>query len=298
MSSVSTETITLKTNLADSPVTKAIKDGTIKSSVVNLNFCGPKVAHDGFKPMLREHAFDAGELAIVTYLQAKIYNKPFSLLPFPVSGKAQHPGVGYNTEFGHMDPKDIEGKKVGVRTYSQTTGLWLRGILQHDFGVDMDKVTFLTTDVSHLAEYTDPPNCKLLPEGTNLGEMLLKGEIAAGILGLEMPKDPRIATLIPNAVAAGEEWVRREGVVPINHLFVVRADLAKDRPDVVREIYRMLVESRKQAPESVTAALPPYGFKAIRKTIEMAIDWAFEQKIINRRLTVDELFDETTGSLN
>src|SRR6516164_372246 len=153
MSFVSSETVTLKTNLADSPVTKALKEGAVTSSVVNLNFCGPKVAHDGFKPMLRQGAFDAGELAIVTCLQAKLYKKPFVMLPFPVSGKAQHPGVGYNKEFGHMDPKDIEGKKVGVRTYSQTTGLWLRGILQHDFGVDLNKVTFLTTDVSHLAEY-------------------------------------------------------------------------------------------------------------------------------------------------
>ena len=298
MSPVSSETITLKTNLADSPVTKALKEGSVSSSVVNLDFCGPKVAHDGFKAMLREGKFDAGELAIVTYLQAKVYNKPFALLPFPVSGKAQHPGVGYNTEFGHMDPKDIEGKKVGVRTYSQTTGLWLRGILQHDFGVDLNKVNFLTTDVSHLAEYHDPANCQLLPAGTNLGEMLLKGEIAAGMLGMEMPKDPRITTLIPNAKEEGEAWIRRTGIVPINHLFVVRADLSKDRPDVVREIYRMLVESRNQAPESVTSVLPPYGFNAIRKTVELAIDLAYEQKIILRRISVEELFDETTGSLN
>jgi 4,5-dihydroxyphthalate decarboxylase len=298
MSSVSSETITLKTNLADSPVTKAIKEGSIPSSLVNLNFCGPKVAHDGFKAMLREHAFDAGELAIVTYLQAKIYNKPFVLLPFPVSGKAQHPGVGYNKEFGHMDPKDIEGKKVGVRTYSQTTGLWIRGILQHDFGVDLDKVTWLTTDVSHLAEYSDPSNCRLLPEGSNLGQMMLDGEIAAGILGMEMPKDPRVETLIPNAKEAGEAWVKREGVVPINHLFVVKQELSKERPDVVREIYRMLKESRSQAPESITAALPPVGVTKIRKTLEMAIQWAFEQKIISRKLSVDELFDETTGTLD
>jgi 4,5-dihydroxyphthalate decarboxylase len=298
MSSVSSETITLKTNLADAPVTKAIKDGSITSDLVTLNFCGPKVAHDGFKAMIRENKFDAGELAIVTYLQAKLYKKPFILLPIPVSGKAQHPGVGYNKEFGHLDPKDIEGKKVGVRTYSQTTGLWIRGILQHDHGVDLNKVNWLTTDVSHLAEYTDPPNSQLLPEGTSLAEMMMNGEIAAGILGMEMPKDPRVETLIPNAKEAGEAWVKREGVVPINHLFVVRAELSKERPDVVREIYRMLVESRKQAPEQVTAVLPPYGFNAIRKTIEMANDWAYEQKIISRKLSMDELFDDTTGSLN
>jgi 4,5-dihydroxyphthalate decarboxylase len=297
MSSVSTTPITLKANLESTPMSAAIKDGRVSSNLVSLNLCGPEVAYNGFKAMLREHAFDCGELAIVTYLQAKIYNKPFVLLPFPINGKAQHPGIGYNRDLGTLNPKDIEGKKVGVRTYSQTTGLWLRGILAHDYGVELDKVTWLTTDVSHLAEYQDPPNCQLLPKGSDLGQMMLNGEIAAAILGKELPKDPRVTTLIPDAIKAGEEWVRREGLIPINHLFVIRQELSKERPDVVREIYRMLVESRNLAPQSATAELPPYGFSAIRKTIELAINWAFDQKIIPRRLSVDELFDETTALL-
>ena len=297
MSSGSSETITLKANLQNAPSTEALIDGRITSSLVNLNFCGPKLAFQGFKPLIRDNAFDCGELAIVTYLQAKIYNKPFVMLPFPVAGSAQHWGIGYNKELGVMNPKDIEGKKVGIRTYSQTMGLWIRGILVQDYGVDLGKVTWLTADVSHLAEYRDPPNCQLLPEGSDLGRMMLNGEIAAAILGKEMPKDPRVTTLIPNAIEAGEEWIRREGLVPINHLFVVRQELSKEHPEVVREIYRMLVESRKMASESATAELPPYGFTAIRKTIELAIDWAYDQKIIERRLSVEELFDETTSSL-
>jgi 4,5-dihydroxyphthalate decarboxylase len=297
MPSISAAPITLKANLEDSPIAAAIYDGRVTSNLVSLNICGPKVAYDGFKPMLREHAFDCGELAMVTYLQAKIYNKPFVLLPFPINGKAQHPGIGYNKELGVLNPKDIEGKKVGVRTYSQTTGLWLRGILAHDYGVDLNTITWLTTDVSHLAEYHDPSNCQLLPAGSNLGEMMLNGEIAAAILGKELPKDPRVATLIPNAIEAGKEWVRREGLVPINHLFVVRQELSKERPDVVRELYRMLVDSRNLAPEPAMAEMPPYGFNAIRKTIQLAIDWSYDQKLIPRRLSIDELFDEITASL-
>jgi 4,5-dihydroxyphthalate decarboxylase len=297
MSTATATPITLKANLESTPMSAAIKASRVSSNVVNLNLCGPEVAYNGFKAMLREDAFDCGELAIVTYLQAKIYNKPFVMLPFPINGKAQHPGIGYNRELGALNPKDIEGRKVGVRTYSQTTGLWLRGILAHDYGVDLSKITWLTTDVSHLAEYQDPPNCQLLPKGSDLGQMMLNGEIAAAILGKELPKDPRVATLIPNAIKAGEEWVRREGLIPINHLFVVRQELSKERPDVVREIYRMLVESRNLAPATATAELPPYGLSAIRKTIELATDWAYDQKIIPRRLSVDELFDETTASL-
>lgn len=297
MFSVSSEILTLKTNLEDAPVVMALKEGRVASDIVSLNCCGPKGAMAGFKPMLRENAFDCGELAIITYLQAKMYNKPFVMIPFPMSGKAHHDGMGYNKELGVLKPKDIEGKKIGVRTYAQTTGLWLRGVLAHDFGVDLSKVSWVTTDVSHLAEYQDPPNCQLLPTGSNLAEMMFNGEIAAGILGKDMPKDPRVASVIPNAKEAGAEWIRREGLVPINHVFVVRKELAKERPDVVREIYRMLIESRKLAPESVTAGLPPYGLNAMRKTLELASAWAYEQKLISRAFSADELFDENTASL-
>jgi 4,5-dihydroxyphthalate decarboxylase len=287
-------TLKLRTNLADYPVTKALKSEALKPSLFEFDFCGPKTAHDGFKPMLRENAFDAGELAIVTYLQAHIYGKPYALLPAPISGRTQHHCIGYNKSINELKPKDLEGKKVGVRSYAQTTGLWVRGILQHEYGVDLDKVTWLTTDESHLAEYRDPPNCRMLPKGSKLAELLYSGEIDAAILGNDMPDDPRIATLIPNAMEEGKKWSERENIVPINHMFVVHKDLLKSRPNVVKEIFRLLVESRKAAPP---ALLPPFGLEANRKGIQMAIDWSYEQKIIPRRPSVDELFDETTAAL-
>jgi 4,5-dihydroxyphthalate decarboxylase len=284
----------LRTNLADYAVTKALKSGAVRSPLIDFDFCGPKTAHDGFKPMLRENAFDAGELAIVTFLQARIYDKPYVLLPAPISGRLQHHCIGFNNSLNDLKPRDIEGKKVGVRTYAQTTGLWVRGVLQHEYGVDLDKVTWLTIDESHLAEYRDPPNCQKLPKGAKLDEMLYSGEIAAAILGNDMPDDPRISTLIPDAADAGKKWYEREQVVPINHMFVVHRDLAKSRPDVVAEIFRVLVASREAAPAGL---LPPFGLEANRKGIQLAIDWSFEQKIIPRRLSVDELFDETTATL-
>ena len=297
MSVESCQISTLRTNLADSPVTMAMKDGRVTSELVRLNFCGPKLAHDGFKAMIREGAFDAGEMAIVTYFQAKAWGKPLVLLPIPVSGRTQHHCIGFNKDLGHLDPKDIEGKKVGVRTYAQTTALWVRGILQHEYGVDLDKVTWLTIDESHVAEYQDPPNCGRLPANANLGQMMLNGELAAAILGNDMPKDPRVETLVPEPFVAAEAWCRREGVLPINHMFVVHEKLSRERPDIVREIYRMLVESRDLAPKSITDALPALGIEANRKTLEMALEWTYEQKIIPRRVSFDELFDKTTASL-
>jgi 4,5-dihydroxyphthalate decarboxylase len=289
--------LTLNTNLSDYPVTLAMKDGRVASKLVTLDFCGPKVANEGFKPMVRENAFAAGELAIVTYLQAKAYGKPFVMLPIPISGRFQHHTIGYNKDLGHLNPKDIEGRKVGVRTYSQTTGVWVRGILQHEYGVDLDKVTWLTLDDAHLSEHCDPSNVQLLPAGARLAKMMFDGEIAAAILGGEMPKDPRVQTLIPDAKAAAQEWFAREGVVPLNHVFVVRQELSRERPDVVREIYRMLCESRSLAAESAKIIDLPIGVEQNRKGLELAIDWSLEQKIIPRRLSVDELFDDTMLSL-
>ncbi|WP_261534935.1 type 2 periplasmic-binding domain-containing protein [Burkholderia multivorans] len=287
---------TLRTNLSEYAATKAMRDGRVKSDLVTLDFCGPTPAHNGFKAMVRESAFDAGELAIVTFLQAKAYGKPYVLLPTPISGRFQHHCAGYNIDFGHLDPKDIEGKKVGVRTYTQTTALWIRGILRHEYGVDLDKVTWMTLNDGHLAEYDDPPNCQRLPRGSSIPEMMLRGELAAALLGEDMPKDERVRTLVPDAQQAAKDWFAREQVVPINHMFVIHERVSKERPDIVREIYRMIVESRSLA-EGVPAVFPPIGLEANRKGIELAIEWALDQKILPRRLSVDELFDDVTANL-
>ena len=289
--------VKLKTNLADYPVTMAIKQGKVSSPLVDWDFCGPKTAHDGFKPMVREKAFDVGELAIVTFLQAHAYGKPYVLLPAPISGRFQHHCIGFNSEFGKLNPKDIEGNMVGVRSYAQTTGLWVRGILQHEYGVDLNKVTWLTIDDAHLAEHTDPSNCIRLPKGSNLAQMMLNGEVTAAILGNDMPDDPRAQTLIPNPHEAAKTWYAREHVVPINHMFAVHKDLADQRPDVMKELFRMIVESRAAAPAKALETIPPFGLEANRKGIQLAIDWAFEQKIIPHKMSVDYLFHKNTADL-
>jgi 4,5-dihydroxyphthalate decarboxylase len=127
--------------------------------------------------------------------------------------------------------------------------------------------------------------------------MMLDGEVAAAILGNDMPKDPRVRTLIPDPHAAAKQWYQREGVVPINHMFVVHEDISRKRPDVVRELYRMIAESRAYATPAELQWMPPLGLEANRKGLEMAIEWSYEQKIIPHRMKVDELFDETTASL-
>lgn len=292
-----TATTTLRTNLADYPVTAAMRDGRVSSDIVTLDFCGPPQAHNGFKAMLRENAYDCGELAIVTLLQARAFGKPWVALPIPVNGRFQHHCAGYNRDFGVLHPKDIEGKRVGVRSYTQTTGLWVRGILKHEYGVDLDKVTWCTVNDGHLLEYCDPANCERLPKGADIGQMMLDGELAATLQGVDLPKDPRVAYLVPDPFYAAKDWFARTGAVCINHMFVVHEELTRTQPDAVREIYRMLVESRALVEADLPASYPPVGLEANRKNIQLAIDWAYEQKFIAEKMSVDSLFNDMTASL-
>ena len=122
--------------LGDYPHTVPIKTGKVTSDIVELDFTEAEVPHDHFKEVVRGE-FDVAELAIMTYLQAKGYGRPLVALPVAMNGRIQHGQICYNSKRGTLAPKDIEGRKVGVRTYSQTTPTWVRGILQNDYGVDL-----------------------------------------------------------------------------------------------------------------------------------------------------------------
>jgi 4,5-dihydroxyphthalate decarboxylase len=287
--------IALKTHLAEYPVTRALRAGEVRSDLVKLDFIGPKQAYEGFKPMVREGAYDASELALVTFLQAKAYGKPLVALPAIVLGRFQHGLIGYNAAKGELKPKDLEGRRVGVRSYTQTTGVWLRGILRHEYGVDLSKVQFVTMEDPHVTEYRDPPFVERASGAKKLDQMLLDGDVDAAIMG-DLPKDPNIRPLIPDPDAAARAWHAKHGAVQINHIFVVNEQLSKTRPDVVQEIFRLLLASKRAGPTGAIDSLP-FGVEAMRKPLELIAQYALEQKIIPRPITVDELFDDTTRAL-
>jgi 4,5-dihydroxyphthalate decarboxylase len=292
--------VTLRANLADYAMTKALKSGAITSDLVTFDFCGPKVANQGFKAMVRERAFDAGELAIGTFLEAKTYGKPVTLLPAVVMGRFQHQTALRATARGTFGPGDIEGKRIGIRSYTQTTGIWVRGIFKHEYGVDLNKVTWVCNDDGHLAEFKDPPNVERTPpDSKKVDQMLLDGEIDGAILGAEVPNEPRVAHLIPNPKDAALAWYRKYNTVPVNHLFCLDKDLADARPDVVVEIFRMLKATKAAMPPSADGIdFHPFGIEALRKPLSMIIQYAVEQKIIPRAMDVDELFDDVTRKLS
>jgi 4,5-dihydroxyphthalate decarboxylase len=294
-----TDQLTLHTLLGNYPNVAALKDGRIESPLVRLDFADVKVPSTAFKPLVREAKYDLGELAIITYLQAKAAGKPYVLLPIPVMGRGQHHTLVYNSERAQVTPAGLSGRRVGVRAYTVTTGAWVRGILAEDYGVATHSVHWVTFEDPHVAEYQDPDFVQRAPVGKQINQMLLDGEIDAAVLG-EKPSDPRLKTVIPDAEAEAEKWAARHGGMPINHLMVIRTSIAQSRPDVVREIYRMFVESR-QAEKSPIAGSKldslRFGVEPMRRTLEVIIDYALEQKLIPRRYSVDELFDDTTVAL-
>lgn len=290
--------VKLLTMLGNYPNTKPLKAGAVHSDLVDFDFVDVKVANSMFKNVVRDAKYDVAELAIVTYLQAKAYGKPYVLVPAVVVSRGQHHTIAYNPERGPLKPSDLNGKKVGVRAYTVTTGTWVRGILASDYGVDIDKIEWITFEDPHVAEYRDPAVVKRAPAGKDLTQMLLDGDVDAGIVGDKLP-DPRLKHLIPDPEAAALKWAERHGGVPINHMLVVRQELSRSRPDVVQDIFRQLHESKRAAGLPDGGKLDPYrfGVEACRPILDIIIDFCHRQQLIPRRISVDELFDDTTRAL-
>ncbi len=285
----------LATLLGDYPVTRALRQGALASASVRLLFADVARPATAFKRVVREQAFDVAELAIITFLIARAHGKPLVLLPAVVLARDQHPYLVYDASRGPLAPADVAGKRIGIRSYSVTTVTWLRGVLAETYGVRPETVRWVSFEEPHVAEFRDPPNVERAPTGATAVDMLLAGELDAAVLADPKLPDPRLARLIPDAEATGAEWQRRHAAVQINHMVTVHARLCSARPDAVREVYRLLRESRAAAAAAGhDLAAYPFGVAAVRRSLEVALDYATRQALLPRPLTVDALFDDLT----
>ena len=289
--------MTLHSLLGHHAGTEALRPGRITSPLVAFDFADVKQVFTQFKAMMRDLKYDFGEIALNTYLQGFEYGKPYVLLPATTLGRSQHHTIFYNAQRGTLTPRDLDGKRVGVRAYTQTTGVWMRGILADDYGVDHRRITWVTFEDPHLAEYKEPANVQRAPAGKVLKQMLLDGEIDAAILG-DVAEEGPLKHLIPDHEAAAQRWAQAHGGVPINHMAAIRRSIAESRPDVVREVYRMLVESRAAAslPKGLDDPLR-FGVNATRASVERMIAYSFDQGLISRRPTVDEVYADAVRIL-
>jgi 4,5-dihydroxyphthalate decarboxylase len=281
------------------PQTQALKSGAITSDRVELRLTEVNPIYKSFFMMVRELKFDVCEIALVTYLQAKAFGKPLTLMPATMMGRFQHGTLLYNSERGVVTPENLAGRRVGVRSFAQTTGCWIRGILWKDYGVDLAKVNWVTFEDAHIAEFRDPPGVERAADGKDMTKMVLDGELDAAIFGTVIPADPRLKSVIPDPDAAAQDWYKTYGTVPINHMVVVKNALSQSDPGAVREVFRMLHDSKKAAglPKPGAIDTLPFGFDAVKPALDLMSAYALEMKIIPRRYSVEELFDDTTRAL-
>ncbi|MBR0932493.1 hypothetical protein [Bradyrhizobium jicamae] len=283
----------LHTVLGNHKHVERVKSGALRSDLFDLAFSEFTPTNAAFKPMVRELAFDVCEMAIVTYLMAKVHGKPLLLLPAAMVGRFQH-GYALCRASDPLAPTGLEGKRVGIRSFTTTTGAWMRGILANDYGVSLERIKWVTFEDAHVAEYVD--RTERAPPGKTIVQMLKDGELDA-VLG-ETSSDPMLQSLFADPAAEAARWYQRHGVVPVNHLVVVKEALAASRPDVVRELYDLLKRGKADAGLPAGPDLLPFGVEANRKPLEFVIDYCVQQDLIPRRISVDELFDDTTRDLN
>ena len=307
----------LKTALVKRAHTEPLMDGTVKPRTFEFDFEEVPGIIKAFRRMVRDLEFDISEMAMTTYLCARDHGKKFTAIPIFPMRAFHHGAILYNTKTGVKTPKDLEGKKVGVnRGYTVTTGLWARSILQHEYGVDLSKVTWVLSGDEHVADYRPPANVVPIEPGKTLEDMLTAGEIAAAI-GVQMDS-PDVKPLIPNAGEAGFEALRHRGFYPINHTVVVRNDLLDAHPDLAPDMFEAFAQAKRIYLERLQkgrldTAEPidqfnvrvmdiagdplPYGIEPNRQALEAIVRHSVEQGILARPVAVEELFPQNTRAL-
>lgn len=293
------EKIPLKAMLGTYPKTAPLKAAQVPSDIVQLDIAPVDTAQTAFKDVVRAHKFDVAELAVVTYLLAFDAGHAYHLLPFVMNGNFHHKSI-YSRADDAFGPEQLKGKRVAMRSYSQTTPTWVRGILRDEYGVHSQDVEWWSQQGAHVAEYQDPDWVRSMDKALSLEDALLRGQVDAIIAGGAIENQDKLRHVISAPQDAARAWSERTNVVPINHVVVVKQDLLKANPQAVAETYRMLIESRRVAgemPASSSRDLQPFGFDALDTSLRKVIDYAFDQQMIKKRYTPEELYGDVRAAL-
>jgi 4,5-dihydroxyphthalate decarboxylase len=277
-------TLVLRTALGQSPLVRALKDGSVTSDRVAFDFVAVDPITRAFRRMTRGMEFDLCEMALTTHAQARAFGKPITALPVVLLHGLHHGALVCRRDAPLRGPADLVGKRIGVRAWSQTTGVWVRGILRDEYGVAHDAMTWITEEDAHVQEFVDPPFVQRIAPGQDLRAMLLSGEIDAAVALAGIDPD-KVDMVIRDAGPASAAWRQRTGVLPINHVVVVRNELLAQHPWLPGELMRLFLASREHAHGDA-----PYGIEANRPAIDLLMRYAAQQGLIPRAYRVEELF--------
>jgi 4,5-dihydroxyphthalate decarboxylase len=297
---------------------EALKDGTVRPSGFALQFEEVPVLVQAFGRMVRTLEFDVSEMSATTYLCARAQGLRFTALPVFLVRGFHHGAILINSKSGISHPKDLEGRRVGVnRGYTVTTGVWARGILQTEYGVDLERIQWIRSAREHVNDFVLPSNVSTIEAGKDLGEMLIAGEIDA-VIGVPVDH-PDVVPLFPDAHQRGYDALTRTGSYPINHLVVVKDEILERFPGAATELFSAFSRSKdlyleRLRTDSIASPSPtdqmyrkvmeltgadplPYGVEPNRQSLETLMSYAVDQHIIEKPLPIAELFAESTRDL-
>lgn len=254
-----------------------------------------KPVHKASKGFVNDQAVDVCELAVVTLLQAVAHGRPVVLLPVTALGRTQHQTL---VTMSALSVHDVEGHRVGVRSWSQTTGVWVRGFLAEQYGVDPRKVDWTVYEGAHVDGHRDPEWVRRAPEGARLQADFLDGRLDFGIMGNELPADDRIRTAIDDAAQVAAQWTARRGFLPLNHVIGVTAEAASEHSAAVVAMYDALRSVTAGSRVAGAADPNPVGFEALRGPVTLAARYALEQEVLPRPVEFDELVERSCVALS
>lgn len=280
----------LSVAIGDDPRIEPIKSGRLSTPLLKLNFASVAPINRAFASMVRELKYDVCEMAIGTFIQAKAYNKRIALLPIVTLARFQESALICRADSAIRGPEDLKGRRVGVRAYSQTTGLWLRGELADDYGVAPESIEWVTFEDAHVAEYRDPSHVRRAAPGEALAATLKAGAIDAAIFGADAPNDPALRSVFPDPKKAAQAFLAKHGFTPINHMVCAKEEIVKSRPEFIEALMALFREADALARKEGTMREPPIDRRAIDAALELAARYAAEQGLTPRRLTPAEIW--------
>ena len=319
--------------VANNPRTWPILDGTVKPDGIDLI---PTSVHGSeiFWRQLKFAEFDVSEMSFSSLMMAMAHGDDRWIgLPMFTTRSFFHTGILVRKDAGIETPSDLKGKRVGVPEYQQTAALWTRGVLQHEFGVEPKDMEFWmerVPEVSHGGStgFKTPPGVTInqIPIESNIGAMMLSGELDATLLYLKDPNlvdrstadlhnHPDIKPLFPDTYAEGVRYFNKTGIYPINHGMVIRRSVAEEHPWAALNILKAYAEASeianrqriehveyyvrsglvdKASGEALNKPLVVHGIKANRNTLETAAQYSYEQGLTPRLMKLEEVFAKTT----
>ncbi len=310
----------LKLTLAmgDYEIVRALKEGSVQPDGIELNVLTKMDSTTRHWRFLRNRDFDVAETSSSSYLVARDQDLPFEGIPVFLHRRFRHGFIFINTTKGIEKPTDLIGKKIGVKQYQSSAQLWMRGILEHEYGVPHRECEWLA-ELDESIEFEPPPGLKLsrMADDQTCEQMLMDGEIDAclhpDLIQPIVDGDPRVGRLFPNFKQEEIEFYRRTQMFPIMHVMGIKREIVEEHPWVPINLFHAFNEAKALAmkrmvnPRIVPLAWyreaweeqeelmgkDPWEYGMTEKNVHLLtqmVKYSHEQGMIRREIPLDELF--------